>query len=201
MHTFLLWQMTPGQFQWQFQLSSVLLSTGWIFVQITRIKFRIKFWYLVTRRGHLLMETGLLHDYFGNFSMWSERYYFLVEGSTWGEIEPMQGEIEMNLRNGRLGGGGDWSEHQKTWKLWSVEEVLDLHKSGNELSLDLHKSGNELSLDLHFNKSPKWNSSLLNFYKYRTWCASVVFALFSFKQAVWTTYLLSQTRCNVMFLI
>ena len=31
---------------------------------------------LVTRRGTLLMETGLLHDYFGNFSMRGERYYF-----------------------------------------------------------------------------------------------------------------------------
>ena len=40
---------------------------------------------------------------------------------------------------------------------------LDLYKSGNELSLDLHKSGNELNLDLHINKSPKWNSSLLDF--------------------------------------
>ena len=31
---------------------------------------------------------------------------------------------------------------------WRVEGILDLHKSGNELSLDLHKSGNQLSLDV-----------------------------------------------------
>ena len=42
----------------------------------------------------LLMETGLFHDYFGNFSMQGKRYYFRVEGS-------MRGEIEMNT--GKLG--------------------------------------------------------------------------------------------------
>ena len=45
----------------------------------------------------LLMETGLLHDYFGNFSTQGERYYFYVEGS-------MRGEIEMKLGNRRWGG-------------------------------------------------------------------------------------------------
>ena len=40
------------------------------------------------------METGLLRDFFGNFSTRGERYYF-----TRGEIEPMQGEIEMNIEN------------------------------------------------------------------------------------------------------
>ena len=52
---------------------------------------------LETRRGTLLMETVLLHNYFGNISTWDERYYFHVEGSTRDEIEPMLGEIEMNL--------------------------------------------------------------------------------------------------------
>ena len=42
------------------------------------------------------METGLLHDYFGNFSTRGERYYFMR-----GEIDPTQGEIEMNI--GKLG--------------------------------------------------------------------------------------------------
>ena len=46
------------------------------------------------------------------------------------------------------------------------ELSLDLYKSGNELSLDLHKCGTELSSDLHINKSPKWNSSLLDFLIY-----------------------------------
>ena len=27
------------------------------------------------------METGLLHDYNGNFSMQGEKYYFYIEGS------------------------------------------------------------------------------------------------------------------------
>ena len=70
-----------------------------------------------------------------------------MEGSTPGEIESMWGEIETNLRNRR------WGEiemnigkhgNSKGWR-----GILDLHKSGNELSLDLQKSGNELSLDLH----------------------------------------------------
>ena len=47
-------------------------------------------------------------------------------------------------------------------KLRRMEGILDLHKSGNELSLDLHKSGNELSFNLHINESPKWNSSLID---------------------------------------
>ena len=45
------------------------------------------------------MELGLLRDFFGNFSMRGERYYFRMEGSTRGEIEPTQGEIEMNVGN------------------------------------------------------------------------------------------------------
>ena len=32
------------------------------------------------------MEMGLLHDYYGNFSMRGEIYCFPVEGSTQGEI-------------------------------------------------------------------------------------------------------------------
>ena len=39
------------------------------------------------------METGLLHNYFGNFSTQGERYYFMR-----GEIEPTWGEIEMNIK-------------------------------------------------------------------------------------------------------
>ena len=44
------------------------------------------------------METGLLHNYFGNFSTSDERYYFCMKGSMQDEIEPMWGENEMNLR-------------------------------------------------------------------------------------------------------
>ena len=59
------------------------------------------------------METGLMHDYFGNFSTRSERYYFCTRG----EIEPMPGKIEMNIaklgklrktQNFFLGGGDIW---------------------------------------------------------------------------------------------
>ena len=55
------------------------------------------------------METGLLHDYFGNFSTRRERYYF-----TRGKIEPTRGEIETNIEKLRktqisfLGGGDLW---------------------------------------------------------------------------------------------
>ena len=91
----------------------------------------------------------------------------------------MEGTYKVRLKpceeNGRWGRRLKWTSDLETWKLGTwVEGVLDLHKSGNELSLDLHKSGNEfsldlhksgneLSLDLHINKSPKWNSSLLDF--------------------------------------
>ena len=50
---------------------------------------------LVTRRSTLLMETGLLHNYFGNFP--HEMKDIIFKWSTQGEIEPMQGEKEMNL--------------------------------------------------------------------------------------------------------
>ena len=89
-----------------------------------------------------------------------------------GEIDSMRGEIKMNLGNGRWGEIERTLENSETGKGRGVldlhksgnELCLDLHKSDNELSLDLHKSGNELSLDLHINESPKWNSSLLDFY-------------------------------------
>ena len=74
-----------------------------------------------------------------------------MEGSMWGEIELTWGEIEMNLKNKD---GEDWNEHWKTQKLRTWMEGV----------LDLYKSGNELSLDLHMNKSPKWNSSFLDFW-------------------------------------
>ena len=56
------------------------------------------------------METGLLHDYLGNFSKQGEKYYYMR-----GEIEPMRGEIELNITKlGKLrktkisfSGGGD----------------------------------------------------------------------------------------------
>ena len=63
-----------------------------------------------------------------------------MEGSMQGEIEPTQGEIEINLRNR---GWGKIETNIRNLELgW--RGVLDFHKSGNELSLDLHKSGNEL---------------------------------------------------------
>ena len=38
----------------------------------------VNFWWFV--RGTLLMESGLLRDFLGNFSTRGERYYFHVEG-------------------------------------------------------------------------------------------------------------------------
>ena len=62
----------------------------------------------------LLMETGLLHNYFGNFSTWGEKYYV-----KW-----------------------DWTGNELSLDLHkSLNELnLDFHKTGNELSLDLHKT-------------------------------------------------------------
>ena len=45
-----------------------------------------------SQRVTLLMETGFLRDFFGNFSTQGERYYF-----TQGEIEPKRDEIETNI--------------------------------------------------------------------------------------------------------
>ena len=97
---------------------------------------------------------GLLRDFMWNFSTRGERYYFCVEGSTQGEIKPSWGEIEMNLGNRRWAGERlQWTlENSETWNL-GVGGLLDLHKSGNELSLDLHKSGNELDLHKSSNES------------------------------------------------
>ena len=71
------------------------------------------------------------------------------------------GRLKQTLENSEiwnLGGGGILDLHKS-----GNELSLDLHNSGNELSLDLHKPGNELSLDLHINESLKWNSSLRDF--------------------------------------
>ena len=44
--------------------------------------------YLVAHRGTLLVEMGLLHDYFDFFFVHGEKYYFCLEGSMQGEIKP-----------------------------------------------------------------------------------------------------------------
>ena len=51
------------------------------------------------------MEMGLLFDYFGIFSTCGEKYYFHVEGSMQGEIEPKQHQIEMNIETNILAWG------------------------------------------------------------------------------------------------
>ena len=52
----------------------------------------------MTCRGTLLIVMGLIYDCFGIFSMYGEKYYFCIEGSMSHKIEPMQGEIEMNIK-------------------------------------------------------------------------------------------------------
>ena len=42
----------------------------------------------MTHRGTLLMKIGLLHDYFGIFFMHGKKYYFCMDRSMQGEIEP-----------------------------------------------------------------------------------------------------------------
>ena len=78
---------------------------------------KFHFWWLV--RGILLMEWGLLHDFFGNFSTWSERYYFCVEGSTWGGHEVTFLTCGENSHTRWLfHGGGDnltWGHTRWTW--------------------------------------------------------------------------------------
>ena len=58
----------------------------------------------MTRKG-TFDGNGVALRLFGNFSTQDERYYATMEGSMRGEIEPTQGEIEMNLGNGRWEGG------------------------------------------------------------------------------------------------
>ena len=60
----------------------------------------------MTRIDTLLMETGLLHDFCGIFSMRGEKYYFRMEGSTWDEIEPTWGEIETSIQTNIPARGG-----------------------------------------------------------------------------------------------
>ena len=72
---------------------------------------------------------------------------------------------------------------------------LDLHKSGNQLSWDLHKSGNQLSLDFHINKSPKGNSSLLNFYNYG---CDTYFSTYSHFQLCWLFFMKRMNKRNML---
>ena len=70
---------------------------------------KFHFWW----RGPLLtildqLILGLLHDYFWIFSIHGEKYYFCMEGSMQGEIEPTQGEIEMSIETNIPAGGGVW---------------------------------------------------------------------------------------------
>ena len=55
------------------------------------------------------MEMGLLHGYFGHFSVPDERYYLDMDDSAQGEIECTQGENEMNII---MKGGGNRSQGQ-----------------------------------------------------------------------------------------
>ena len=84
--------------------SSILLQTTMI---KNVLACRQNFWLmkhtsiilLVTRRGTLLMESGLLHDYFGNFSTWGERYYFCMEGAHQVKLNPWEVRLEQTLEN------------------------------------------------------------------------------------------------------
>ena len=51
----------------------------------------------MTRRGPLLMETGLSHDYFWNVSGYGERYYFHMEGHMQSKIEPHKVRLKQAL--------------------------------------------------------------------------------------------------------
>ena len=97
----------------------------------------------MTRRGSLLMETGLLYDFMGIFPRVVDAWKWKVGGGT--KIEMNIGKLQ-NLENSNLHLEtlGEGVPHPA-----KVVGELDLYKSGNELSIDLHKSGDELSLDLY----------------------------------------------------
>ena len=76
----------------------------------------------MTRRGNLLIETGLLHDYFGNFFMQGERYYIYLN-LTWGahqvrfnprEVRLNPYEVRLNPYEVRLKQTSENSETRKT---------------------------------------------------------------------------------------
>ena len=79
------------------------------------------------------METGLLHNYFGKYPIWSEKYYFCMEGSMWGEIETNHGNRGVGWGSwGQVGveevvrGWGDleWSQGQ-FGASWGVKTRLE----------------------------------------------------------------------------
>ena len=62
---------------------------------------------LGTRRGTLLMETGLLHDYLGNFSSRGEKYYFCVKGACDMRLNLHEMRLKWTSKQtSQLGGGG-----------------------------------------------------------------------------------------------
>ena len=71
----------------------------------------ISSWWLI--RGILLMELGLLRDFFGSFSMWGERYYFHLEGSMQGGDAHARWEYQCKVRMTTWGENGhmrwEWS--------------------------------------------------------------------------------------------
>ena len=92
-------------------MNQKLKTTGNIIVHIVQMESKknmMPFVFLVTRRGTLLIETGLLQDFFGNFSMRGEKYYFYVD-----KIEPIWGDIEDQNKNPSRGGA---------WTRWSLVE-------------------------------------------------------------------------------
>ena len=55
------------------------------------------------------MKMGLIHNYFGIFSMHSEKYYFCMERSMQGDIESTQSKIETSIKM-NIPDGGDCRE-------------------------------------------------------------------------------------------
>ena len=118
------------------------------------------------------MEMWLLHDFLAIFPREMKNQILRGGEHTKWDWTHMRWDWKKTLRNGRWG----WEIETNIRKFRNLEknsiqptlertpstgwrsgvspsswerDVLDLHKSGNELSLNLHKYGNELSLDLH----------------------------------------------------
>ena len=69
--------------------------------------FSFKLTFLVTRRVTLLMETGLLHDFFGNFSTRGDKYYFHVEGNKM-RLNPDEVRLKWTSKQKSIWGQGGW---------------------------------------------------------------------------------------------
>ena len=115
---------------------------------------------LVTLDGRptLLIYGRFLGEIFGNFAMWGQQFIFRVVGFTQGDIEPMWGQIERNIRNYSLHRVDLWwpcliSEYvcQPSWK----EVIAKNHKNVCHNCFNI-VTGNKNQTSVSLSQSSTW---------------------------------------------